>query len=496
MLDNAVTTQSRLILLDGFLLCFIFASVLCMLKLQNTTRGDGCDSFRSWRWWWWLVCCGFMLGAAISVKHTGLLVVAVVGLSTAVELWQLLGDTTVAMGNVFKHLTARFVFLGALPVGIYVSLFYVHFALLPNSGPGDLFMSDKFQTSLLPAKSRDWSRHADSSTTGSTTAYFGALVVAGAPEVLAAAASDVEAAAAVATQMERATTGMPLNVSYGSLVMIKQRYSEPCWLQSTEQRFPTYPRGKKNGLISSRQQVVACASRSRRNDSESWWVVVHAQHPQAEFTTPPTPVRHGDTIAFRHNSSGKMLNSHDVAAPMSGHLQEVSCYGVGDEVVPEGQHGHMVRYDSWQLTLLIQDYHQLQAGSTVFTLTHVKTDAMLQCSGVELPAWGGMHREVVAGFDKNDVSGGWTIDAHINHKLPRQPNARAHQQDTACSPSTSAGDADGGADAGQGGAAAAASTGHDLTFWERLVELHVTMIDANNGLTGMHSYAVSVRLDW
>ena len=42
-------------------------------------------------------------------------------------------------------------------------------------------------------------------------------------------------------------------------------------------------------------------------------------------------MHHGDPIAFRHNATGKMLNSHNVAGPMTHTHQEVSCYGSGDE---------------------------------------------------------------------------------------------------------------------------------------------------------------------
>ena len=316
-------------------------------------------------------------------------------------------------------------------------------------------------------------------------------------------------------------TPAPLNVSYGSMVMLKQRYSEPCWLQSTAGgNYPLHPRGAQAGLVSSRQQMVACASRSRRNDTEAWWVVVSAQNPEAEHSSPPTPVRHGDAVALRHHATGKLLNSHDVAAPISPHLQEVSCYGVGDEVAPAGQPGHMPRYDSWELTLLIQDYHQLQAGVSVFTLTHVKTGAALQCSGHDLPRWGGHHREIVAGFDKTDVSGGWTIDAHVNHRLPARAPPAPAPADAATAgddrrANTPASDLQGqdhleGPKAGGNERAArtrgatapasessspASAAGHNVTFWERFVELHETMIAQNSALTGAHLYA-SKASEW
>lgn len=43
---------------------------------------------------------------------------------------------------------ARAIGLIAIPFVIYLSFFYVHFALLTQSGPGDNFMSPDFQETL------------------------------------------------------------------------------------------------------------------------------------------------------------------------------------------------------------------------------------------------------------------------------------------------------------------------------------------------------------
>ena len=41
---------------------------------------------------------------------------------------------------------------------------------------------------------------------------------------------------------------------------------------------------------------------------------------------PPIAIQHGDIIQLVHGITSRALNSHDVAAPVSPHLQEVSCY--------------------------------------------------------------------------------------------------------------------------------------------------------------------------
>jgi dolichyl-phosphate-mannose-protein mannosyltransferase len=55
-----------------------------------------------------------------------------------------------------------------------------------------------------------------------------------------------------------------------------------------------------------------------------WWVVVDVQDVEGK-RQPPRPVLHGQIVAFRHNLTGKMLHSHDVAAPLSNERQEASC---------------------------------------------------------------------------------------------------------------------------------------------------------------------------
>lgn len=43
-------------------------------------------------WWMWMSVAGLSLGCAFSVKWVGLFVIALVGLRTIRDLWDLLGD--------------------------------------------------------------------------------------------------------------------------------------------------------------------------------------------------------------------------------------------------------------------------------------------------------------------------------------------------------------------------------------------------------------------
>jgi dolichyl-phosphate-mannose-protein mannosyltransferase len=47
-----------------------------------------------------------------------------------------------------KHFGARFFGFILVPAAVYLFWFYVHFAVLNQSGPGDVFMSTQFQNTL------------------------------------------------------------------------------------------------------------------------------------------------------------------------------------------------------------------------------------------------------------------------------------------------------------------------------------------------------------
>ena len=48
----------------------------------------------------------------------------------------------------WRHFAARAIAFIALPLFIYLSVFWVHLSLLTNSGTGDTFMSPAFQETL------------------------------------------------------------------------------------------------------------------------------------------------------------------------------------------------------------------------------------------------------------------------------------------------------------------------------------------------------------
>lgn len=144
LFDNALTAQSRLILLDSPLVFFTALTILCWCRFSNV---DQVRPF-SRSWWKWLGASGVSLGAVASCKWVGLFTIATLGLSTISQLWALLGDLRVSPRVWLKHFFARALGLIVLPCLVYMACFKVHFSILHSSGEGDGFMSSEFQHTL------------------------------------------------------------------------------------------------------------------------------------------------------------------------------------------------------------------------------------------------------------------------------------------------------------------------------------------------------------
>ena len=142
--ENGMITQSRHILLDSPL---IFFTALTIFLWAGFCNEDKHEPFTE-SWWVWLALTGLSLGAVVSCKWVGLFTIATVGLGTIKQLWDLLGDLRVSPKLWMRHFMARALCLIVLPVLFYMWMFWLHFAILSNSGDGDGFMSSEFQHTL------------------------------------------------------------------------------------------------------------------------------------------------------------------------------------------------------------------------------------------------------------------------------------------------------------------------------------------------------------
>ncbi|KAJ1887354.1 Protein O-mannosyltransferase 2 [Kickxella alabastrina] len=267
--DNALCTISRFILLDAILLCFTAMSVLSLSGMYKHRKSPF-----SVAWWKWLFATGVSLGLVTSSKWVGFLAVALVGLYTVYELYDIFGDEEIRAGSYLLHWAARAVALIAIPLAIYMLCFMVHFSLLYKSGSGDAEMDSLFQANLQGTGLKN----------------------------------------------------QPLDVAYGSRVTIKSAIQGAGLLHS---HVDTYPDGSKQ------QQITGYTHKDQNND---WILKkVHGQA-YGNTTETVEFIRDGDIVRMMHKHTSRNLHSHQVKAHVSKRDWEVSGYGMDENYNDPNDH--------------------------------------------------------------------------------------------------------------------------------------------------------------
>jgi dolichyl-phosphate-mannose-protein mannosyltransferase len=141
LLDNALIVESRFILTDTILLSTGLAGIYVYL-LSRKCAG--------WKYHFGLISCGLLTGASLSTKWTGLT-------SLALVIGMLIYDARHHLGKLRWMIDSAKILIPA--AFLYISLFYIHFQLLPSSGDGDAFMSQHFQSTLIGNTSYNPSAH-------------------------------------------------------------------------------------------------------------------------------------------------------------------------------------------------------------------------------------------------------------------------------------------------------------------------------------------------
>ena len=251
--DIGVIILNRYILLDPILLFFISGSFFSMSQFRTVKTQFSVS------WWTWLSVTGAMLAGAISVKFVGLFIVLYVGIFTIGQLWTILGDLSQPFSNTIKHFLARAVCLIALPIVLYISIFYIHLTVLSKSGTGDGFYSSLFQSSL------EGNRLYNAS--------------------------------------------MPRDVAYGAKVSLKNHRTGGAYLHS---HFHLYP----EGLGAKQQQVTTYAHKDENN-----MFLIKKWNEEPPNNTDPEAVvdfvKNGDLVRLEHVNSRRNIHSHREPAPVS-----------------------------------------------------------------------------------------------------------------------------------------------------------------------------------
>lgn len=366
--ENGLVTQSRLILLDAYLVLFTsLVPLFWVLFRRQRDRPFG------EAWWVALLGLGVSMALAASCKWVGLFAVAAIGLYTIVDLWRLLGNVHVPLASLGRHLLARSLALIALPVAVYAATFWIHFSLLTRYNQTASGLSLEFQQTLKGG--------------------------------------------------ELPATMEP--VFYGSQVRIRQYKLDGPYLHSHGHN---YPDGSKQQQVTGYHHRDLNNLWIIRRPFE---VNVTYQTDQPDEQSELMTLRHGDGLRLEHRSTGRFLHSHNVAPPLSNKEKqfEVSSYAhhpskVSDlndnwriEIVDDA--GNSITEDPAieedEIHLGSADRAKrppILAVGTRFRLVHSLLGCKLHCRNKALPEWGYKQAEMTCGRETLRTNQIWIIEAN------------------------------------------------------------------------------------
>ncbi|KAJ3555988.1 hypothetical protein NM688_g2273 [Phlebia brevispora] len=250
LFDNAHIAQSRLILLDAPLIFFMTLTMYSYIKFRKYRYLEF-----SPEWWMWLIATGTFMACTWASKVNGILTVVAIGIAVLIDLWDILDiKKGHSMEYFWKHFMARAAALIALPIILYLSFFWVHLAVLTNSGPGDSFMSPAFQETL---------RNNEMLLNSQEVRYYDTLTI--------------------------------------------RHKDTRVFLHSHPER---YPLKYDDGRISSQGQQVTGYG---HDDSNNLWQVIPTK--ALPETGRGRIVRHEDVVQLLHVNTQTLLLTHDVASP-------------------------------------------------------------------------------------------------------------------------------------------------------------------------------------
>lgn len=373
--ENALVTQSRLILLDAPLVFFVAAALCAWVHFSNV---DAHAPFTR-VWWALLAATGAALGAVVSCKWVGLFTIAAIGVAVVVQLWYHLGNVRIPVRTVGAHVVARAVCLLGIPVVIYTLTFAVHFAVLSRAGSGDTFMSWPFRHTLQGHKT---------------------------PDTLA----DVALGSRVRIQHYNTVGGY--------------LHSHPHALQtgSKQQQVTLYPFFDDNN-----EWIVLKAPRDNEFAKDANGHAVAPDDEVSRFEHNVTHLADGMRIRLMHEQTRVRLHSHSNHRPPvseSDYQNEVSGYGF-----PDIQFGGDVN-DDWFVEIERQEHHvpsrasdRVVALRTVFRLRHAQLGCYLYSHEVALPDWGFGQQEVTCNGSPTLPNSLWYIETNTHPVLEQDPKA-------------------------------------------------------------------------
>lgn len=357
--DNALVTQGRLILLDNIMLFFMLAGVFCYIRFFKQRYSEF-----GFKWWIWLLNTGVMLGCVVSCKLVGLFTIMLIGAAVLADLWRILDfrrGTT--MSQFVNHFVARAFALIVVPFAIYLSFFYVHFAVLTHTGPGDAYHSSKFQMQLI----------------------------------------------------DNPMTVSSFSVYYGDQITFRHR-DTGVYLDSNTGRYPL--RYEDQRVSSQGQQVTG----NRNMTDNSYWILKPATEdaaqqeefakllarrqkgeevPQEELNK--WAVRHTDLVQILHVATNTHLRTHDVASPMTATNMEITTLPLNDTA------SYVDTLWQIQIDRARTNATVLKTTSSFIRIASNKHKVAMWTHSKRLPKWGQSSQEINGNKKSADKGTLWTV---------------------------------------------------------------------------------------
>ncbi|KAJ3278129.1 hypothetical protein HK104_002629 [Borealophlyctis nickersoniae] len=359
ILDNALIAQSRLILLDSMLTVFCIFSIYTWVKFYKQRHAPF-----SFGWWLWLSMTGVALALTLGVKMVGLFTVGAVGVAVLFDLWELLDYRRgLSMREFTRHFAARALCLIFLPLAIYVSFFYIHFAILTKSGSGDAFMSPAFQAELIGS----------------------------------------------------ALTVKAVSVPYYSNITMKHR-DTGVFLHSHPDKYPL--RYEDQRVSSQGQQVTGYPHKDANNE----WELLPAdpEHfpPASEYEPDEEEtkrgyryLRSGDHVRLRHTMTDSYLITHDVASPLTPTHMEMTTVNLEDS---------LKRYNEtlWRVEVTDgEDGDKVKSFRNHLKIINFKHKVAVHTHKGPLPEWGFKQQEINGNKNLGEAANSWWIDEVFHENI-------------------------------------------------------------------------------
>lgn len=415
--DNALTTQSRLILLDSYLVLFTSMTALFWVVFKRTKPFTAA-------WHIGLLGIGTSFALAASSKWVGFFSAIAVGIISIAELWNILGDTRVSIKDFSRHLVSRVVGLIVLPSIIYMSTFWIHFSILQKHSGAAVAFSIEFQQTLKGGELKPTLEQI----------YFGSNV-------------RIRQNRSSGPFIHSHAHFWPAGSKQQQVTGYHHRDSNNIWTirrpnkpveTETKNKAEDSVKDKINDVIEENfgsEDVKNHDINIEQNVQEKENIFYHDEEAtidEVDETEELVPLRHGDIIRLQHVATDRFLHSHPIAPPISNKEKqyEVSAYGSainnssdsndnwrieivdakGDSITAEEE------YTGEPLSEERKNQLPILAMGTRFRLVHANISCKLHCRNKALPEYAFKQSEITCGTETLRANQIWMIEEN-NHPL-------------------------------------------------------------------------------